>query len=209
MKIIASIVTLSTYFIVYSVVHSWLASASVKARARRVVGPTADRGYRLAYNIFATITLLPMLLLMAVLPARTLYIVPSPWRWLMVGGQLAALLAAAVTLLQTGIFHFAGLAQLTKEHPDQSDSLTVNGFYAWVRHPLYTFSLFFLWLTPAMNTNSLTAYILFTLYFYIGSFYEERRLVDEFGPVYKQYQQQVPRLIPWPGRRFIAQKQQV
>ena len=209
MKTIISIITLIIYFIVYSVVHSWLASASVKAWARRVFGPTADRGYRLAYNIFATVTLLPMMMLMAVLPAKTLYVVPSPWRWLMVGGQLAALLAAVITLLQTGLFHFAGLRQLTKERPEQSGSLTVEGFYAWVRHPLYTFSLFFLWLTPAMNTNSLTAYILFTLYFYIGSFYEERRLVDEFGAAYQQYQQQVPRLMPMPGRRFVTKKQQV
>ena len=127
----------------------------------------------------------------------------------MVGGQMAALLAAAITLLQTGIFHFAGLAQLVNDRPDQTGSLTVDGFYAWVRHPLYTFSLIFLWLTPSMNSNSLTAYILFSLYFYLGSFYEERRLIEQFGPVYERYQQQVPRLIPIPGRRYVAQNQQV
>lgn len=209
MKIVASILALSSYFVLYSVVHSWLAGASVKSWARRKFGSLAGRGYRLAYNIFATVTLLPMLAMMALLPARTLYVVSAPWRWLMVGGQILALLAAAVTLLQTGLFHFAGLAQLVKKQPRQSGSLTVDGFYAWMRHPLYTFSLIFLWLTPAMNTNSLTAYILFTLYFYWGSFYEERRLVDEFGSAYKQYQRQVPRLFPIPGRYYVSKKQQV
>jgi len=209
MKTVSSVLILSTYFVLYGVVHSWLASTSVKDWMRRRIGPSADRWYRLGYNIFATLTLLPMLPLMALLPSQKLYEVPSPWRWLMVGGQMAALLAAAITLLQTGIFHFAGLAQLVNDRPDQTGSLTVDGFYAWVRHPLYTFSLIFLWLTPSMNSNSLTAYILFTLYFYFGSFYEERRLVEQFGPVYERYQQQVPRLIPIPGRRYVAQNQQV
>jgi protein-S-isoprenylcysteine O-methyltransferase Ste14 len=74
-----------------------------------------------------------------------------------------------------------------------------------VRHPLYFFGLLFLWLTPVMTINLLTTYLLFTLYFYIGSFFEERRLRAEFGPAYRQYQQRVPRLIP--GRFSAANLQ--
>jgi protein-S-isoprenylcysteine O-methyltransferase Ste14 len=120
----------------------------------------------------------------------------------MVGGQILALLAAGVSLWQTNPFYFAGLAQLVAENPAKIGSLKVSGFYAWVRHPLYSFSLVFLWLTPAMTTNTLTAFVLFTLYFYVGSIYEERRLMAEFGASYEEYRRQVPRLIPWPGRRY-------
>jgi protein-S-isoprenylcysteine O-methyltransferase Ste14 len=142
--------------------------------------------------------------LLAWLPAQTLYVVPSPWRWLMVGGQLLALAALAVTLLQTGLFHFLGLAQVVAARPAESGTLNTSGFYAWVRHPLYSFSLLFLWLTPVMTTNLLTTTLLFTLYFYLGSIFEERRLVAEFGSTYQDYQQRVPRLLPFrfnfPGR---------
>jgi protein-S-isoprenylcysteine O-methyltransferase Ste14 len=48
-----------------------------------------------------------------------------------------------------------------------------------------------------MTLNLLTTYILFSFYFYIGSFFEERRLLAEFGAAYQAYQQRVPRLIPW------------
>lgn len=202
MTIISSVIILIIYFALYGVVHSWLAGHSVKNWVRRVFGPTTDRWYRLAYNIFSVVTLLPMLVLMAVLPAKTLYIVPPLWREIMVIGQLLAVTLAGITVLQTGVFHFLGLTQLVAEHPTENSPLNLRGFYKWVRHPLYTFSLMFIWLTPAMNTNTLTAFILFTLYFHFGSIYEERRMVAEFGPAYDEYRQQVPRLIPIPGRQY-------
>jgi protein-S-isoprenylcysteine O-methyltransferase Ste14 len=201
-NIISSILLLTIYFAVYGIVHSWLAGSWVKNWARQTFGQTTDRWYRLAYNIFAVVTLLPMFVLMAVLPAQTLYVVPSPWREVMVLGQLLALVLAGITVLQTGAFHFLGLTQLVSETPTQNSPLNFRGFYKWVRHPLYTFSLMFIWLTPAMTTNTLTAFILFTLYFQFGSIYEERRMVAEFGPVYEDYCRQVPRLIPVPGRRY-------
>ena len=173
-----------------------LAGLTVKKWVQRVFGSGVERWYRLIYNIIAVITLLPLFPLLAWLPTQTLYVVPAPWRWLMVGGQLLALLALAATLLQTGLFHFLGLAQLSAPRPAESGALSVNGFYGWVRHPLYLFSLLFLWLTPVMTINLLTTYLLFTLYFYIASFFEEQRLRAEFGPAYRQYQQRVPRLIP-------------
>jgi hypothetical protein len=47
-----------------------------------------------------------------------------------------------------------------------------------------------------MTANLLTTFILLSLYFYIGSICEERRLLVEFGQAYQVYQRQVPRLIP-------------
>jgi hypothetical protein len=39
-----------------------------------------------------------------------------------------------------------------------------------------------------MTTNLLTTFILFSLYSYIGSILEERRLLAEFGDAYQGYQ---------------------
>jgi len=206
-ELTGSVLALIIYFAVYSVVHSWLASASIKVWAQRVFGPIADRWYRLGYNIFAIVTLLPMFAMIGLLPNQTLYVVPSPWSWLMVGGQLLAALAALISLLQTGLFHFIGLTQLVSERPDEGVSLNLSGFYAYVRHPLYTFSIMFLWLAPIVTTTTLTTFILFTLYFYFGSIYEEHRLLNRFGPTYQAYRQQVPRLFPIPGRRYVPQKE--
>lgn len=196
-----SVLILIIFFALYAVLHSLLASLAFKSWTEQVFGLGVERWYRLTYNVIAVITLLPLFPLLAWLPSQTLYIVPGPWRWLMVGGQLLTLAALAMTLLQTGLFHFLGLAQLVAAQPDKSGTLNTGGFYGWVRHPLYLFSLLFLWLTPVMTTTLLTTYLLITLYFYLGSIFEERRLVAEFGSTYQDYQQRVPRLLPF---RFSA-----
>lgn len=201
---LSSILILTLFLGLYTVGHSLLAALPVKAWARRVFGPNTDRWYRLVYNLVAVITLLPLFPLLALLPDKTLYVVPAPWRWLMVGGQLLALAGLGISFLQTSPFHFLGLAQLFAQQPTESGSLSVYGFYCWVRHPLYFFSLILLWLTPVMSVNLFTTFVLFTIYFYVGSIYEEKRLLAEFGPAYRDYQQRVPRLIPIPGRCYSS-----
>jgi protein-S-isoprenylcysteine O-methyltransferase Ste14 len=201
----SSVMILSAYFVVWAVVHSLLASLQVKDWARRTMGAGVDRWYRLAYVIFATATTLPMLAMGALLPDRTLYVVVTPWRWLMIGGQVTALVGAAGAMLQTGPSYFLGLPQLLARR-STDDALQVRGFYCYVRHPLYLFAILFVWLTPAMTVNLATLYGLSTLYFVIGSVHEERRLVAEFGAAYRAYQRQVPRLIPHPGRCYAATK---
>ncbi|MEM7344551.1 MAG: isoprenylcysteine carboxylmethyltransferase family protein [Chloroflexota bacterium] len=193
---ILTILTLSLFFAGYAVVHSWLASAVVKQWVRDRFGPTSDRWYRLFYNNFAVVSLLPLIVLMALLPNQTLYRAPSPWRWVMVFGQLVALIGLGISLLQTGAFHFLGIQQLFAPSADSPSSLKITGVYRWVRHPLYFFGTLFMWLTPSLSVVTATVFVAFTLYFYVGSIYEERRLIAEFGQAYEQYQQQVPRLIP-------------
>jgi protein-S-isoprenylcysteine O-methyltransferase Ste14 len=179
-----SVFTLISYFIVWALLHSLLASLPV------------DRLYRLAFNAVAVVTILPMLALLALLPDRALYVVPPPGRWVMLGGQALAVVALGWTLLQTGVLDFLGLAQWSAPKASASGPLQVRGIYCRVRHPLYLFSLVLIWLTPAMTVNLLVVYILTTLYFVIGSMHEERRLLYKFGPAYERYRQQVPWLIP-------------
>jgi len=200
-----SILAITLFFAIYAVVHSLLAGLLFKNWLRKRLGPGVDRWYRLAYNFFAVVTLLPLFPMLALLPDRILYVAPSPWRWLLAAGQLAALAGLGMAFLQTNPWHFLGLAQLISSHPREGASLEIRGLYCRVRHPLYLFSLLFLWLTPAMTVNLLVTYLAFTLYFYVGSVFEERRLVAEFGQAYREYQQIVPRLIPWPGRCYKLQ----
>lgn len=199
----SSVAILSAYFVVWAAVHSLLASLRVKDWARRTLGAGVDRWYRLAYVVFAAATSLPVFALGALLPDRTLYVVPTPWRWLMIGGQVAALAGAAGAFLQTGPSYFLGLPQLLARR-STDDELQVRGFYCYVRHPLYLFAILFVWLTPAMTVNLATLYGLITLYFAVGSVHEERRLVAQFGAAYRAYQRQVPRLIPRPGRCYAT-----
>jgi protein-S-isoprenylcysteine O-methyltransferase Ste14 len=200
---LTSVAILATYLVLWSAVHSLLASLPAKAWARRMLGAeVVDRWYRLFYVAISGLTLLPMPVLLALLPDRALYTVPSPWSLLMVGGQLLAAAGLAAAVLQTGALRFVGLTQPFAADPAEEGPLQVRGLYCYVRHPIYAFSLLLLWLTPLMSVNLLVVYLLTSLYFYLGSLHEEHRLLAQFGEAYRHYQQRVPRLIPRYGRCY-------
>jgi protein-S-isoprenylcysteine O-methyltransferase Ste14 len=71
---------------------------------------------------------------------------------------------------------------------------------------MYTAAIVFIWLSPVMTINLATLWAVSTAYLYAGSFPEEEKLAREFGPAYRAYQRQVPRLVPRPWRRYVGEK---
>jgi protein-S-isoprenylcysteine O-methyltransferase Ste14 len=96
---------------------------------------------------------------------------------------------------------FLGLSQLMGGN-DTETNLVVSGVYRYMRHPLYTGGMLVIWLTPLMTSSVLALNLGLSLYLYIGSIFEERKLARSFGVPYAEYQRQVPRFIPRPWRTF-------
>jgi protein-S-isoprenylcysteine O-methyltransferase Ste14 len=182
------------FIALWGLVHSLLASLRFKDFLRHALGDGVMRFYRLLYNIFSVISIAPVLYLMLTLPDRALYQVPSPWSYVMRIGQGISILFLFVAVLQTDIFSFVGLRQLIEE--EKKRELVTNGFYRFVRHPLYTFSLLLLWLSPTMTVSSFVVYVAFTLYILIGIYFEERKLLQDFGQAYATYKSVTPMLLP-------------
>jgi protein-S-isoprenylcysteine O-methyltransferase Ste14 len=195
----SSLVIIIAIFL-WGLVHSLLASFATKERVHRWFGTGSDRWYRLAYNVISILTFLPILGLLAMDPGKTLYTIPTPWSYLALLGQLIAVAAIGVGLLQTGLWSFLGIQQLLVDSPENKPPMVTKGLYRWVRHPLYTAGLLFIWLTPLMTVNLLILNLGLTIYLVVGAIYEERKLVREFGEAYREYQGQVPMLIPWFAR---------
>ena len=172
----------------WGVVHSFLASHL----AKDLFG--MRRLYRLLYNVFSAVTFAPILYLLMILEDSPLYQTPSPWSWVMRGGQLISALLLLVAVLQTDTLSFVGLRQLFEE--EKTGQLVTRGLYKVVRHPLYLFSLLFLWLSPSMSVNSLVFNMGVTAYFVIGAYFEERKLLRDFGEVYADYKRRTSFLIP-------------
>ena len=185
----------------YGFVHSLLATVGTKARVRRWFGPGSDRWYRLAFNLIGILTFLPILGLLALYPGEVLYVIPTPWTYLALAGQLLAIVVLVIGLLQTGVWFFLGFEQLLVKSEDSNPPMVTSGLYRWVRHPLYTAGLVFIWLTPLMTVNLLVLNLGLTIYLVVGALYEERKLVREYGDRYLRYQEQVPMLVPLIGRR--------
>lgn len=192
-------------FVVWAVVHSVTAAHRTKEWVRQQVGTTVYEGwYRLFYNVFSVLTFVPVIYFFwRLLPTQLLWQIPFPFNWLARILQLLGLGGLLLSLLQTDVWSFVGLrqawwylqgAQGALPQPD----FVRSGTYALVRHPLYFFSLMVLWLNPVMTVGGVIFNTAVTLYFWVGSIYEERKLADHFGESYRRYQERVPRLFPWP-----------
>jgi protein-S-isoprenylcysteine O-methyltransferase Ste14 len=182
-------------FGLYGVVHSLLASLQVKALAAALFGELAEKYYRLFYNIFAFITLVPIMALPYALPNRPWYTIPEPWTYLTLSIQLLVLVLGGISVLQTGLFEFVGFKQVLVGEP--KDTLKTKGLYKHVRHPLYTLGVIFLWLSPSMSQNMAALYFAFTLYFIFGAMVEERKLERVFGEAYREYRARTPMFVPF------------
>jgi protein-S-isoprenylcysteine O-methyltransferase Ste14 len=190
-----SILYILLSLLLWGVIHSILASNAIKTWLTRLIGQRLMRGYRLFYNFFSLVSFLPILYLVAVLPDAPLYSVPAPISYAMILGQGVAALLLLVGVLQTDTLSFIGLRQLFEE--ERPAKFVTNGLYRLVRHPLYTSGLLFLWLSPQVTVNSFTLYVGATIYIFIGAYFEERKLVREFGAAYAEYKSKTPMLIPW------------
>jgi len=179
----------------YGILHSFLASKGFKNRAEQAFGPWVKRYYRLFYNLVAAASLLPIFWLVWRSSDYPLYLIPVPFVFITLLLQAAAAGCALAALLQTGILDFLGLAQ-PLEGAVKPSSPVETGFYRWMRHPVYTFGLLFIWLTPMMTVNLLAFYLSATVYILVGIYFEERKLLEEFGQPYADYRSRTPMLFP-------------
>ncbi len=207
---------------VYGSLHSLLASQRAKDWAGKRLGPGGKRYYRLGFNLIGGITALLLFYLAWRLPDAALYQIPFPWILVTLVLQLVGGLGLLVGVGQTGTIAFLGLDVFFPRRKPRPPSplqvldttltgvqgargtwkprptgLVTGGLYRWVRHPLYSCGLLILWLVPSMTWNLLALALGLSGYILVGIQFEERRLLREFGPVYKIYRRQTPMLIPF------------
>ena len=199
----------------FALVHSVLASRRAKGAARRAVGDRARNGwYRVFFNGQAVATAGALLLYSRRLPDATLYEIHGPLRLLLRTGQLAGLAFGAMAAREVGVARMAGTTSLARwgrgadvvprepeaqgPGPDWSGRrLVVGGPFRYTRHPLNLAPLPVLWLNPVMTANLLAFNVAATLYFVVGSWHEEQRLLAAYGDAYEEYRRSgVPFYLP-------------
>lgn len=188
----------------YAVVHSLLAGKNAKALIRERIGERAYHGlYRLWYNLFAVITLLPINLLFAAFP-NVVWTIDATVPLMIV--QAIGVIGVVISLVQIDLGRFLGVRQAIaylrgEPLPLPDEPLQMGGLYRVVRHPLYLFSLMVIFAVPVMTEGYLAFALGVAAYFILGSLVEERRLAAAYGATYEQYRERVAWLIPglrWP-----------
>lgn len=186
----------------FGYIHSFLASVKVKKFIKRQFG-NAIAFYRLFYNIFSLVSLY-LIWEYAPHPSLKIYKLNPPLDYLVLIPQFISLVGITWCFKYICLKEFLGLNQieryLSKEYSendlDEKMTFRVEGPYKYSRHPIYFFSIVFLVFRAEMDLFYLTMLIAFIIYFYIGSVYEEKKLIRIFGKAYEDYQKEVPRIFP-------------
>ncbi len=186
----------------FCILHSILASNKVKKAFKKRFGNLIAY-YRIGYNV---VSLISFFIIYFSLPRIdiTIYDLPNPYDLIVLFVQLLSLIGIIWSSRYFSSGEFAGLSQIrrykakTYEVNDLDEKLEfrIEGPYKYSRHPIYFFSIMFLLMRPKMGLNYLIIVVIFIAYFFIGSIFEEKRLVEKFGEIYINYQRTVPRIIP-------------
>ncbi|PKN83982.1 MAG: hypothetical protein CVU46_15460 [Chloroflexi bacterium HGW-Chloroflexi-8] len=182
----------------YGIIHSVLASHSVKRWVEKRVGTNIyQRYYRLFFSLQAFFLFLPILALVVLLPDVAIYRIPRPWVWLTLIIQFGAVYLLLNSIFQTGALRFTGFAQAFNiKGATRSLPLVERGMYRFVRHPIYTCMFVITWLFPIMSWNVLAIALGVSAYNIIGAHLEERKLLQEFGEAYNEYRRKTPFMFP-------------
>jgi protein-S-isoprenylcysteine O-methyltransferase Ste14 len=106
--------------------------------------------------------------------------------------------------VSSNVKEFLGISQIKRylknsyniEELDEHSTMVIKGPFKYTRHPIYFFSICFLTLRPVMDLFYLILLLCIIIYFYIGSIYEEKKLIEKFNGKYEDYQKRVPRMVP-------------
>lgn len=200
--IFVDVIIIILLFTIFAFSHTWLASLKIKRILVEKLG-IKIAFYRLFYNISSVVFFLAFYAL-APKPDIIVYDLRFPYDIITFALQVLSLVGLWWATRPINLKEFAGTAQIGRymrgeykaDELDEKQNLKIEGAFKLVRHPIYLFSILFLGFRPTMNLFYLIMFICVIIYFYIGSIYEEKKLVELFGDEYKKYQTIVPRMIP-------------
>ncbi len=189
-------------FTLFALSHSVLASFKIKRKLADRFGSFMAY-YRLFYNIISVVSFAALIWLLPK-PDVIIYDLGFPFDLIIVIFQFSSLIGIFWAFRYISSREFLGINQVLRKwrgnydekQLDERMTLVIEGPFKYMRHPILFFSGLFLILRPVMSLFYLTCLICIILYIYIGSFYEEKRLIEKFGDQYINYKKEVPGFFP-------------
>lgn len=203
MSVLAEILILIFLCSLYALIHSLLAAEKVKYKVSQITGKLFAF-YRFFY-VAVSVLLFYLLIELAPRLDMAIYDLEYPFDLLMFGVQILAFAGFYWALRYNCIKEFLGFSQIERfikgtyaeTGRDSNSTLVFIGPYKYTRHPVYFFLLIFLMARPFMDLQYLVFLVCAVIYFYIGTDYEEKKLINKFGNDYSEYMSKVPKIIPY------------
>lgn len=192
-------ISLGLAWLVWCLLHSLLVHPPVEQRLQRLLG-AGRKYYRLLYNLFALLSLVPVGLLFRFADKTPVLVWPDWLRPLQWGFWLAAALLVVAAARVYDLPEFLGTRQIsagasrnTAAGSANDGELCTTGVLRFSRHPWYLAGLILLW-SRSLTVRDVVTNVLLTLYLLVGMRLEERKLLHTFGREYREYRKQVPLL---------------
>jgi protein-S-isoprenylcysteine O-methyltransferase Ste14 len=202
MNYVFDVIFIVILFAIFGYTHSLLASLKIKIWFRKTLGDLIAF-YRLFYNLVGLLSVY-LIYELSPKPHIIIYDLPNPYDLIILIPQLLSLAGVFWAFKYICFKEFLGLDQIKRffekrytTELDEEFTLRIEGPYRYSRHPVYFFSITFLLFRPVMDLFYLTFFICIVAYFYIGSYYEEKKLVRQFGEIYENYKKEVPAIFPF------------
>ena len=198
MALIPSLLINALLMGIFAIQHSVMARPAFKKWWIGIIGKSAERS---TYVLLSSLALL--LLYWQWVPVKTVIwsVEPGMWTQVVSGIYLLGTLIVLLSTFMINHFDLFGLKQVYEnmigKRPGDA-SFTTRYLYQLVRHPIMLGFLIMFWAAPTMTLGRLFFAAVCSLYIYIAvKFFEERDLKKVFGKTYKEYQKNVPMLIPF------------
>ncbi len=181
---------------IWGIIHSLMARPGFKSGLTKFIPEAAERA---TYVLVAGITSAALIGFWQNVPGQV---------WLIESGGLAYaiwaifalgwvfLLAATFAINHFDLFGLRQVFMNFRQQPRPPLSFVKRAMYKYVRHPIQTGVLIGIWATPSMTITQIVLSIGFTLYIFIGLWFEERDLIAEHGEAYLQYRREAGKLFP-------------
>ena len=182
----------------FGTMHSVLVSPTV-ANWIKQRGGVAAVYYRLTYNVVSIVGLIPILWFSASIHVSPILQWVWPYTLIQYVCWVLGIFIFALGMREYDGREFVGIRQVAAYRAGSRNVsppvLTISGIHRVVRHPWYVALLLLLWARDVSAVTLVTNATL-TAYLFVGTYFEERKLVTEFGDGYRRYQKDVSMFFP-------------
>jgi len=191
--------------LLFGLQHSLMARPAFKRAWTLIVPKELERS---VYVLLSSVVLIVLMALWRPIPTPVLWHADATWSAAL--GWSVMVLGVLVLLWTTFLidhFELFGLRQgweTLRAKELRGPAFVTPWLYRIVRHPLYLGWLLIFWGAPTMTAGHALFSAGMSAYILVALRYEERDLVQHIGEKYERYRQQVPALLPRPGRRFTG-----
>lgn len=193
---VGHIVWNSALVVIWGFIHTIMARPKFKQALTKAIPDAAERS---TYILMAGLTSIALIGLWKSVPGQIWHFESSEITyllWAIFAFGWVFLLGATFAINHFDLFGLRQVFLNFKNRPRPPLKFTKRAMYKYIRHPIQTGVLIGIWATPSMTATQIVLSVGFTVYIFVGLWFEERDLISEHGEAYLQYRAETGKVLP-------------